>query len=655
LFSLKVGLFFFIRMTLLLTYCLFILPSLSSAEDTTRVFRLNDVVVTGTRSAVIVQELPSPVQVMDSAGLSRLNGISIADKLKHSAGLSLRTYGGNGALQAVSVRGMGSDYSLILLNGIRYTTFQIGTVDLGIFSEHDVERIEIANGGNSALYGADAVGGVINIITKRPSGKPFFSLAHQIGSYGLSGYSVAAGGEVNHLFIRGAVDVKRASNHFDFRFDDGLTVQRLQRNGADFITKSASVSIQRIFSEKIISTISLRAVDAERGQPAAVTGPMQSNAARIHDKDLFFQSVTEMNMDANGTVTVPISYRINRQTYRDPALITNGTPLDAFYENNAFSFGPTYRYDITANHTVTAGGELVAARIISNELIPSKRDQYSGFISSNHRFLVPVEIRVFPSIRYDAFSDITGGISSKLGANIGLLKDPVLRIRGSYGRNYRVPTFNDLYWIEGGNPALTPEHSLNGDAGLVIGIEREKIAADFDVGYFWIDAGNKIVWRPGMNSRWSPVNIQSVYSSGWEIGMTVNALNDLLSLQYHHTVLRAVKTSADGPNDATVNKILPFVPQETATISAGSSFAGFSANILYNFTGFRYETADNDPRYFLPTVETLDANLTYQFQLDSYSLRIKGEVNNLTNVNYQMITGYPLPLRQYAVITEITL
>jgi iron complex outermembrane receptor protein len=603
----------------------------------------------------MVQELPSSVQVMDSTALHLLNGISIADKLKHSAGLNVRTYGGTGALQSISVRGMGSDYSLILVNGVRFTTFQIGTVDLGIFSAQDVERVEIANGGSSALYGADAVGGVINIITKQPSARFFASAAHTAGSFGLSGTELTAGGGDDGLFLRGSLGMRRAANRFGFTLNDGSGTTSLKRTGADFVTRNASISIQRLFSDEIISTVMLRYGGADRGQPAAVTGPVQANSARINDKDIFLNSVTVISFERTDHLTVPVSYHFNRQTYSDPSVVTGGIPLDAYYENSVFSTGPVYHVQITAGHTVTAGAELAAARIYSNELRPSRREQYSSFISTEHRFHSPVELILFPSVRYDAFSDIDGGISSKIGMNAGIMKEPVLRLRGSIGRNYRVPTFNDLYWLDGGNPDLTPEQSVSGDAGLIAGTQNEYFSADLDVGIFRIDANNKIVWRPAQNARWSPVNVQSVSSTGFELSAAVNVLDNMLAVRYHHTRLRAVKTSADGPNDATVNKFLPYVPKETATISVSTAAMGFTAGVLYSFTGFRFETADNDPRYILPTIETVDANLSYTIVTSTVSMTVRGEVNNLTDQNYQMITGYPLPMRNYAVTTTLSL
>ena len=110
-------------MKIILIISFLVVNLLHSEEDSTRVFRLNDVVVTGTRTAIAIEKLSSSVQVVDSVMIAQSNGISVADVLKNSAAISLRSYGGNASLQSVSIQGMNSDYSLILLNGQRFTTY----------------------------------------------------------------------------------------------------------------------------------------------------------------------------------------------------------------------------------------------------------------------------------------------------------------------------------------------------------------------------------------------------------------------------------------------------------------------------------------------------------------------------------------------------
>ena len=626
-----------------------------ASEDTTRIFRLNDVVVTGTRSAVVVEQLPSSVVVADSGDIDRINGISIADVIRNVSGLSLRSYGGNGALQSLSVRGMGSDYSLILVDGQRYTMHQISTVDVGIMTINEIERIEIANGGNSSIYGSNAIGGVINLITKKPKNGFSAEAGASVGSFGSSGYriSLGSGGEI--FSFRGAVQSFTARNDFDFYFDDGTGRRRLHRSGADYDIKNVALAGRSIIEEKAVTNISIRYTEADRGQPSAVTSSVQDNRARINDRDLFFSVAAEYEPASSVTLSFPVSYHYNRQTYFDPKLIINNTPLDAHYENTAAAFSPYVSMAFSPAHRSDAGSEISVATITSNEVRSARRELLSLFAASRHTFLLPFEVVLFPSVRYDHFSDTDGDISPKIGVNIGILNEPLFRVRASAGKNYRVPTFNDLYWIDGGNPNLKPERSVNYDAGVVAGIRTERIDVSITADYFVIDARDKIVWQPGQNSLWTPKNLQSVSSKGWEISAGVNAFENLFMFAYHHTVAQTIKVSADIPDDKTQNKIMPFVPQEFASISVGSAFSGFSVNVLYTYTGYRFEMADNNPRYILPTYETVDMNISQAIVLPVISFRIRAEINNVTNTEYQHISGYPLPLRNYRLSTEVSL
>ena len=278
----------------------------SDMPDTARQYIIKEVVVTGNRIPVPIEKLPSSVQVFDSLAIAQSSGISVADVVSHAAGVFLEGYGGNGALHSISIRGMGSDYSLILLDGQRYTTYQISTVDLGIFSLMDVDRIEIADGGGSSLYGSDAMGGVVNIITKKPSKKVEVSLAGSVGSFGMSGYEISAGGGDGQFSLRGSARTDRARNDFDFSFDDGLTTQLLKREGADYSLKNYALSSSAAVSQDVVATVSARYSDADRGQPSAVTSTSQNNLARIDDKGLFTTAALEIQQSQNVQVLASV-------------------------------------------------------------------------------------------------------------------------------------------------------------------------------------------------------------------------------------------------------------------------------------------------------------------------------------------------------------
>ena len=477
--------------------------SYSDMPDTTRQYVAKEVVVTGNRMPVPVEKLPSSVQVIDSLAMAQSNGISVADIVSHAAGVFMESYGGNGALQSVSLRGMGSDYSLILLDGQRYTTYELNTVDLGILSLIDVDRIEIASGGISSLYGADAIGGVVNIITKKPNGQLGASVAGTIGSFGMSGYQMSVGGGDEQFSLRGSLRVDRARNDFDFYLNDGVTNELLKREGADYSLKNYSFSSSAVINQAIVATASVRYSDADRGQPSAVTSTSQNNLARIDDQDLFTTAALEIQQSQNVQYSLPFSFHDHHETYKDPNLLIGSTPTSDFYSNLIESCTPTGTFMISAGSKILAGIDAAYASIVSDELKRTSRTQLSGFLSSQDQFTIPFDLILYPSLRYDSFSDVKGDISPKIGINIGLLDEPSLRIRSSYGKSFNAPTFNDLYWTQGGNPNLQPEHSLSFDAGVVYGMDLFG-SVQIEANYFSIQATDKIVWQPGPNGIWSP-------------------------------------------------------------------------------------------------------------------------------------------------------
>jgi vitamin B12 transporter len=627
------------KIILLILHC----TTITLAEefvDSTKSYKLNEVVVTGQRLPVDIIHLPSSVQVVDSQMMAMSSGSTVADVLRLLPGVFLRAYGGSGGLQSVSLRGMGPDYSLILIDGIRYTTYQIGTVDLGIFPLSNVERIEIAGGGNSASYGADAIGGAVNIISKQPDKKFGGDLSSSFGSFGMSAMNLGIQFGFDNIAVRAQVTRERAKNGFDFVFDNGPSSITLQRTGADYSLKQYVVSSQFNYAAYTIK-FSTRYHNADRGQPSAVTSMFQDNRARINDDDMIMMLQAEYIPSPELHASLSTSYRKYNQTYNDPSFA-----LSAFYRNTMVNIIPQISWYVHPRHVMAVGGEVVEAAIRSNEVRNSKREQKSLFFSSQHTFFLPLELTLFPSLRYDSFSDVQGDISPKIGMNLGLANRPILRLRSSYGKNYRVPTFNDLYWIVGGNPHLLPERSLNFDAGVVSAFDFLGLW-EIEMNYFSIQTKDKIVWQPAGGTLWSAKNLSAVSSSGVETRLLLRLFGNVLTFQYSYTFTKALKTSADMPNDATQNKYLIYTPKEQSCAILSTTIEQWTLSVIHSFTGFRYETQTNDPRFILSSFTTTDLTTSYTLNFNSYSVRVKGEARNIFNTKYEIITDYPTPLRNY--------
>ncbi|MBU1063409.1 TonB-dependent receptor, partial [bacterium] len=127
----------------------------------------NGVTVTATRGHSLISEVPSSVNVIDKQELELKNPQNLAEALQNVPGVNIKDYGGLGNTKSISLRGSSDSQVLILLDGQRLNSPQSGSVDLNQISLEGIEKIEVVRGGNSALYGSDAIGGVINIISKK--------------------------------------------------------------------------------------------------------------------------------------------------------------------------------------------------------------------------------------------------------------------------------------------------------------------------------------------------------------------------------------------------------------------------------------------------------------------------------------------------------
>ncbi len=648
---------------LLLAPCpsLLLLTSSSSAQtlqdtDTMRTYKGNEVVITATRAEISLHDSPSSIEILTEQKIRQCNGTNLADALAGSAGLFLKDYGGTGGLKTISMRGLGAEHTLVLVNGNRYNNFQNGLVDLSMLLTDNVERIEIVRGGNSALYGADALGGVINIITKLPDGGPTLGVEGAVGSFGYTQYRINLGNSFGKWVISGKYTAERSDGTFSYISDNVVVGEERERTNADFSLQNLVVDVQTEMSSAARAGFLVQYTVSERGVPGAVVGTDYSKA-RQQDRDLNVIINYQTQIAQRIRLRVSPNFHYSYQRYLDPTTATASSGVDSYYRNTAADFNGQIDYAVSDQVLFLLGGELGRAALRSNEVSDVVRTQKSFFLSSQLLFDTRggwiKRISLYPTLRYDSFSDRSDGSvtyeewSPKIGANLRLLDELDLQLRSSLGRNFRIPTFNDLYWQQGGNPNLKPEHSLSFDFGFVFGLDfmgKENL----EVTYFNIDTQDRIIWLPTSSPLvWSPQNIGRVKSTGVETSFKWSGFDDLIDLQIHHSITNALNKSGD---DKTCDKQIIYVPKETASIGISMNFSIISLNVLHTFVSHRFTTADNDPNNFLPSYQITSGNVIASFPLARFKVTTKLEVNNIFNTNYQVLASYPMPLSNYRFV-----
>jgi iron complex outermembrane receptor protein len=612
--------------------------------DTSRIYALNEMIVTGTRYGVQPRALPSAITSVSRQQIEASAGTMVSDALQGTTGLSVRSYGSVGALQSVSLRGMGGEHTLVLVDGQRYTNPQNGQTDVGVFLSSNIERIEIAKGGYSSLYGADAVGGVVNIVTRRPETGIHGEISTSFGSNGFYGYGLCVSGADSSLRWHFNGRHERGAGDYEFDFDDGGQIVRLRRSGADFSLLSLEGRMEYTPLDDVHSSITLSYGRADRGTPGAFTDRYTQGLARLSDATGRVHLKTDCSLSRILELSLNASCFDTHETYNDPHLLVNNESLRSEHTNWGWSFDPELHLGVSPGVSGVVGCEVSGAEIRSSEVRNGLRHEWSAFLSTQHTISFDggafYEVVVYPSVRYDHFSDVGGDVSPRLGVNAGLLKFPDLRIRSSIAKSFRVPTFNDLYWLEGGNPFLRPERSFSAECGLMGAIGPLEV----EINCFSIRTSDRIVWTPKSGGIWSPQNIAEVRSKGVESEARWSGLDGKLHITVNSTWMETQKESEDYLGDPTKGKSLIYVPRQTVNASALFVLAPLVFSIHHAWTSFRYTTEINDR--FLPQHGVTSVAITFRQLLGSLKASLKLEATNLFNTSYQVTALYPMPLRE---------
>ena len=205
-----------------------------SAEEP--VFEMDEIVVTATRERDQIKRIPKDVTVITSDDIALAPSNNIVDLLSREADLNLRSYLGNDKKAGIDIRGMGDTFVsnvIVMVDGFRLNPPDMAGPDFSSIPLNQIERIEIVRGAGSVLYGDGAVGGVINIITKRPTGKPQVKLYSSYGSYDTFDERAILSGGTGKLGMSLALsfystDGYRENNYFkkkdaDAKFDYDIT------------------------------------------------------------------------------------------------------------------------------------------------------------------------------------------------------------------------------------------------------------------------------------------------------------------------------------------------------------------------------------------------------------------------------------------------
>ena len=552
------------------------------------------VVVTGTAAPVPAGSVGRTLAVVTAEDLARVPVASVNDALRLLPGVWVRHRGPFGSQTDISVRGAAFGQTLVLVDGVRVNDPQTGhhNGDLPVALE-DIARIELLAGAGSSLHGADAVGGVINIITRREAAAPTARLS--AGEYGLVQGGAAWRPAGSGVFAGASASVDRSSGFAPAR---------------DFVHQQARVDLRLGRT-----AVALAHVDKEFGA-AGFYGPAPS---REWTTQTLLSARDQRQVRPAWTVTTDAWYRTHGDEFLyDPRTI--GAQPNR-HRTHVVGGGARLGGRLAPGLRLTSGVEATADWLRSSALGDREEARVSGFAELEAR---AGRLMLYPSVRLDSYSTFGSAWSPSLAAAFQVR--PRVKWRASVGRAFRVPTFTERYYTDPNhraNDALTPERGWTADAGV-----------DTYLGGTWVGTVTGFVrrerdvidWvRPDATQRWRTENIRDVRSHGVET--FVRGTQGPISLGAHYSYTRVETDRLSG-----LSKYVDDYAPHGVGADAGVEWPGAVR------TGIRVE---HRRPYRRPAWTTVDLRVARPIRRVTAFV----EVANLGDVRYEEIRGVAMPGR----------
>jgi len=607
------------------------------------VMSTDEITVLRSREAAQPLSLPSNISRLDVRE-ALAGGLQTVDEiLSGQEGLFIKSYGGSGQLQTISLRGMAAGQTQVLLDGLPLNNLQLGSADLGEYDLSDLSAVAVYRGSNSLLGGS---AGAINLLPDTIHSKPYYSAHIQQASFKNESYRVRLDlplkGVLNSVSVRRSL----AQNRYSARDAQGRYVHLQNRDFSRWqctlrsrFNPAPDWTLQSWFSSFKHS--------GGAPKPFVNAASEQSNAARKH-QDVTLSKMKLLHSFGNGRLLLQAFVRNEWMEYQDPDYVTNELPLYSRHFNQQLGLQSAVTYLPFENLLIQSGGQWYRERVRSSAAGSHQRQYGALFLNSDHQFFSSKQgwlraAHFNVQLRLEYFSPSQTILLPAAALNFNTVGG---RVYGSLGKNYRQPTFNDLYWQPGGNPRLRPEKSFHAEAGYEHTRQLGSFVWRFNADLYANLVSDQIKWLPG-SDYWTPQNIAGVYSRGLEWRLTVSDIKDVSRLTVNYTYGRAEKNKAEFMGDPTVGNQLPFVPREQISIQTRSAWRNVRFGLRLTHASFRYLTLQNDARQILPAYTTGGLWLGVAKTWLGQHWNLGCSIHNLFDLRYQVVAGYPMPPRSF--------
>ena len=604
-----------------------------------------------------------PVQQLNKTALSKLNSVSVADAVKYFSGVVVKDYGGVGGLKTISVRSLGANHTGVMYDGIMMGDAQGGQTDLGKLSLDNIESIQLFNSNPVDIllparsYASASILALSSSATnneersltlKLKAGSfgffnPAFSYKNKAGKkfrFGLSGEYQSADGKYHFTnYETGSGKLTRNNS--------GIKSYRIEYDAAFYMSDTNKIRAKLYY------------YNSKRGLPGSVFLYNNNDShQRLNNENFFGQLNWQKNISAKSRILFCGKFSTDYKYYADPSYPTATLFENKFHQQEIY-FSGVYNLKLSSSFQLNYASDYFYSSL-------KRTDSFAGAFANPGRntFLNNIAAR-FNKKRFEINANLLSAIIDEqvehghtgrhlnectpaASASFQPFVSLPFRVRFSYKKIFRAPTFDDLYYTNFGNTALKPEYVDQYNFGVTFNRQFLKILKEiiFTADAYYNKVKDKILVVPRQNLfQWTAMNIGKVDIKGLDVAAHIN-LKEWKKLDISTGFSYSFQDAEDlsDPTAATYKSQLPYTPKHSGSVNISIGFKKISFNYNVLASSYRYRPGDPIPENIVQGWGTHDVSVSYQFNSKKYwEYKFIAEANNIFNKQYDIIKFYPMP------------
>jgi len=658
--------------------------AISQSVDTIQIKQLQEVNIT---EKAIKKEVYSatPLQVMDASKIERLNVTQLSDAVKFFSGATVKDYGGVGGMKTVSVRGFGATHTGVSYDGIPVSDGVSGQIDLGRFSLNNVSLITLSAGQSDDIFQPArlfASAAVLKIQSSTPDvseeKKANVNAELKAGSFGLWNPLLYVEGRLGNSFSASAHAeylTSRGNYPFTLRYgtSESDSTSYEKRENSDVETWRTEIALFGKLKKSQQLRLQCSYYQSERGLPGATTFYYIHSKQRLWDKLFFSQLHYEKQCGHDFSFQINGKYNRTFQHYRNPdSWSSDSTALENNYYQNEGYGSATVLYTPADAWSFSLANDVFYNDMDSDLPAFAYPERYTWLAVAAGKFnksYITVTANILSTVvrEYVHYKDIilhgnrkapdSERFSPAFSVAIRPFQNEEFNFRLMYKEIFRMPSFNDLYYSQVGNPDLKPEYTWQYNVGISYNKKvcawMPQITAIADIYYNKVE--NKILAVPTKNIfEWSMKNVGKVDIYGVDFNLDtyfviVNNFRFLLNATYSYQKALDVTSETDPIYSKLYKHQIPYTPEHSGggAFTFENPYLNFSYSVICS--GSRYSLGQNIPENYLKPYSDHSISIGKQVKWRVVSFSGKFEILNLFDEQYEIVRYFPMQGRAWRV------